>query len=119
MSRAIAQGSVYAIPFTERVRRRRRMGDPASRTGPEALSAREKEVIDTWIRVGANKLVAAELGITEQTVKNYVTSIIRKMEAAGMGQAAIRYDRSRKPRERRSGAERRSGLDRRRAVSGG
>lgn len=93
--------------------------------GVEALSPREREILRTWPELGSNDLLAAELGISTQTVKNHIGSIHRKLGVRTIGQAAILFDRwehGRIPRwpdvERRSGRERRrwqrrSGRDRR------
>ncbi len=103
----MTQGSVCALPTTAPHRGRRIVADPPS--GPAALSPREIEIIQVWIRLGANKLVAAELGVSEHTVRNHVTAILRKLDATAMGQAAVRYDRWARDR----GHNRRSGFDRR------
>jgi DNA-binding NarL/FixJ family response regulator len=49
------------------------------------LSPREEQVLDLRCRAGlTNKEVAAALGISDQTVKNHVTHILRKYGAQGM-----------------------------------
>lgn len=91
----------------------------------EALSVRERELLRAWPELGSNELLAAQMGISVQTVKNHITSIHRKLGVRAIGQAAILFDRweyGRIPRwpdvDRRSGRERRrwhrrSGRDRR------
>ena len=47
---------------------------------PEALSERELEVIKLMARGSANKEIAAELFISESTVKSHIASIFQKLE---------------------------------------
>ena len=53
------------------------------------LSAREMSVLNLIARGMSNKEVAAELGISYQTVKNHMTSILRKLAVNDRTQAAI------------------------------
>ncbi len=53
------------------------------------LSPRESEVLEAMARGLTNKDVAAALGIGEQTVKNHVTSILRKLAVNGRTQAVL------------------------------
>lgn len=82
--------------------------------GVSRLTPREQAVLASWIRWGVYKLVAHELELGEQTVKNHATSIINKLDVRTFGQAAVIWDRAvrRYHVERRSG-QRRSGQDRR------
>ncbi|HEX3660144.1 MAG TPA: response regulator transcription factor [Acidobacteriaceae bacterium] len=47
----------------------------------DALSPREVEVLDTISQGNSNKIVAAKLAITEDTVKGHVSSIMSKLHA--------------------------------------
>ena len=51
----------------------------ASQTG-RSLSGREVEVLELAAAGLSNKEVAQDLEITDQTVKNHVTSILRKLD---------------------------------------
>ena len=82
-------------------------------SGPDSLSRREVEVLESWMRHGMHKRVASELFLSEQTVKNHVSAILRKMDAVSIGQAALRYDRWIAEQGHRR--EHRSGVDRRQA----
>jgi len=53
------------------------------------LSAREMEVLKLVTRGMSNKEVAQSLGISHQTVKNHVTSILRKLSVEDRTQAAL------------------------------
>ena len=50
-----------------------------SRQGPDTLSERETEVLQLIARGSANKEIAAELVITESTVKTHVANIFHKL----------------------------------------
>ncbi len=54
------------------------------------LSPRELEVLDCLIMGNSNKEIASRLYITEQTVKNHMTSVLRKLEVDDRV-AALRY----------------------------
>ncbi len=53
------------------------------------LSSREMEVLSCVTRGMSNKEIAATLGISHQTVKNHVTSILRKLGVEDRTQAAV------------------------------
>ena len=66
--------------------------DPISKVLPpelEQLTPREKEVLQLIARGYNNKEIAAELYITERTVKNHVNSILRSLNLRDRTQAAI------------------------------
>jgi DNA-binding NarL/FixJ family response regulator len=53
------------------------------------LSPREMEIVQYITRGLSNKLIAHKLGISHQTVKNHMTSILRKLDVEDRTQAAI------------------------------
>jgi DNA-binding NarL/FixJ family response regulator len=55
----------------------------------EPLSRREMEVLGLMTRGMSNKEIATSLGISHQTVKNHVTSILRKLSVDDRTQAAL------------------------------
>ncbi len=65
----------------------RQYSDPGKPFHP--LSAREMEVLSHVTMGKSNKEIAAVLGISYQTVKNHVTSILRKLGVEDRTQAAI------------------------------
>lgn len=65
----------------------REFGDPGEPYSP--LSKREMEVLIFITKGKSNKEIAYSLGISHQTVKNHVTSILRKLGVDDRTQAAI------------------------------
>jgi len=53
------------------------------------LSPREVEILEIIMSGSTNKQIAYELGISEQTVKNHVTSILRKLSVNDRTQAVV------------------------------
>ena len=53
------------------------------------LSAREMQILQQITRGQSNKEIARELGISRQTVKNHMTSILRKLAVNDRTQAAL------------------------------
>jgi DNA-binding NarL/FixJ family response regulator len=69
-----------------------RFGPIASDLPEEAfvpLSPREMEILQYITRGMSNKKIAHKLGISHQTVKNHMTSILRKLDVEDRTQAAI------------------------------
>jgi two-component system response regulator DegU len=65
----------------------------SSRSEAEAfispLTPREIEILQYIAQGYLNKQIAAELGISEQTIKNHVTSILRKLNANARTEAVV------------------------------
>ncbi len=53
------------------------------------LTPREIEILEFIAQGYLNKQIAAELGISEQTIKNHVTSILRKLNANARTEAVV------------------------------
>lgn len=65
-------------------------GAPGSATATSApLSPREMEILEEVTRGASNKEIALHLGISQQTVKNHMTAILRKLSVNDRTQAAI------------------------------
>jgi DNA-binding NarL/FixJ family response regulator len=77
--RAVAQGRRYLAPELER-----RLG--ALRLGP-AITLREREILALVAAGRANKEIAANLGIYEDTVKRHVSHILEKLDVHDRAQA--------------------------------
>jgi FixJ family two-component response regulator len=58
-----------------------------------ALSVREREVMALVVRGRLNKESAAELGISEKTIKAHRAQVMRKMEAASLADLVRMADR--------------------------
>ena len=98
----------------------------AKRKGFGALTPAELRVLDSLCRHGVAKLVAYELKVRLQTVKNHNFSIMYKLDANNITHAIAKYvqwkNDTRPPGERRTGVdrrmdERRSGRDRRNPLN--
>jgi len=89
---AAAQGFVVLPPALVRElgRDELRVRHPGLDTLEEALTPRELEVLDLLSQGLANKAIAARLGITENTVKFHVASVIGKLGASGRTDAVAR-----------------------------
>lgn len=57
---------------------------------PVQLTARQGEVLKLMSQGLANKVIAAELGITERTVKIHVSQIFRELKVSNRTQAVLR-----------------------------
>ncbi len=68
-------------------------GAPAAEPGPwpavTLLSPREVEILDNIAQGMTNKQVAYALSISEQTVKNHMSSILRKLSVNDRTQAVV------------------------------
>jgi len=62
-------------------------GIPDDTMGP--LSPREMEILQHLALGRSNKEIAHELGISRQTVKNHMTTILRKLDVQDRTQAAM------------------------------
>lgn len=63
--------------------------DKASDSVFSPLTPREVEILDCVARGNSNKEIADILGISDQTVKNHITSILRKLQVNDRTQAVI------------------------------
>ena len=54
-----------------------------------SLSNREMDILNLMIQGTSNRGIASALEMSEQTVKNHVTSILHKMKASNRTQAAL------------------------------
>lgn len=62
---------------------------PAEKTPPNALTAREVEVLRLVAKGMSNREIAAQLTTTEATIKTHVSSILSKLHLANRVQAAL------------------------------
>jgi DNA-binding NarL/FixJ family response regulator len=83
--KSAAAGQVYLSPEAA-ARLVREVKIPGS---PEALTERETTVLRLIAKGQANKQVARQLGIREQTVKTHVSNILGKLQLQSRTQAAL------------------------------
>jgi len=79
-----AGGSLLAPVASSAVLRRVRGETPA---GAPSLSPREREVLEALARGLGNKQIAAQLGVSERTVKFHVSSLFEKLGAGNRTEA--------------------------------
>jgi DNA-binding NarL/FixJ family response regulator len=46
------------------------------------LTKREQEIVDLLLRGQSNKEIASQLGVSDQTIKNQLTTLYRKMDVS-------------------------------------
>ena len=63
--------------------------EPEAKDFISPITPRETEILQYIARGFLNKQIAAELGISEQTIKNHVTSILRKLNANARTEAVV------------------------------
>ena len=72
---------------------RRQTPTQSGQVSPEVrettLTTRELDVLGLVSRGRSNKLIANELQVSDQTVKNYVTAILRKLKVTDRTQAVV------------------------------
>ena len=83
--RGAAEGRVQLAPEAA-ARLMREVRAPES---PEALTARETEVLELLARGYANKQIASSLYVSEKTVKAHVSAILKKLGVRSRTQAAL------------------------------
>lgn len=64
-------------------------GKEARASIPSLLTRRETEILEYVARGHMNKQIADELGLSEQTIKNQLSSILRKLEVGDRTQAVV------------------------------
>jgi DNA-binding NarL/FixJ family response regulator len=82
---------ILMVEFPEDVRQEDRWGalrHSLSAPRPERLTAREQEVLDLVTQGLSNAEIGAKLGTAVHTVKNQISSILNKMDAANRTELA-------------------------------
>lgn len=84
--REVASGRAWLHPQAQRqmIEWMRRPPSPL-----DTLTARERSVLAVLARGGSNKAIARELGLTEGTVKGYVSQVLDKLGVSDRTQAAL------------------------------
>ncbi|GAA0376706.1 hypothetical protein Acor_31350 [Acrocarpospora corrugata] len=87
--RAVARGeAVYGAAVARRIRRFLATG-PGSGPFPE-LTQREREILDLLASGKSNADIARILFLSLKTVKNHLTNVFAKLQAADRAQAVVR-----------------------------
>lgn len=90
--RSASRGETYIQPNLTRalVAEYNRLTQPVSNNDVRKnLTAREKEVLADIAKGMSNREISIDLGISEKTVKNHVSSILRKLDLMDRTQAAV------------------------------
>jgi DNA-binding NarL/FixJ family response regulator len=88
--RTVASGKIAAGPWLDAIVQARATEAPSfSQDGPNRISARELEIITLVARGLENKEIAEHLGIREQTVKNHLGRVMRKVGVRNRQELAI------------------------------
>jgi DNA-binding NarL/FixJ family response regulator len=96
--RAVSRGHSPLTPHVarrlldefRRVRRPDRPRDDDSSLTGEALTGREKEILDLIVAGKGNKEIAGDIKLAEGTVKNYVSRILEKLNARSRTELAVK-----------------------------
>jgi DNA-binding NarL/FixJ family response regulator len=83
----IVSPSVAPVIFELVARGERSDGAPSRESGPDALTEREREVMTSISRGRSNRDIAAELVISEKTVKNHIRAIYDKLGVGSRSEA--------------------------------
>jgi two-component system, NarL family, nitrate/nitrite response regulator NarL len=106
--RSIQQGELYITPSLAKVLLMA-AGEalpeaPTAEAGLRYLTQREADILQLIVQGKINKQIGFELGITEKTVKHYVTNILQKLQVTNRLEAALVAQQSplfAEPQERR------------------
>ncbi len=95
---AIHGGDLYITPtLAARLLARNEPGSPSTVAGRQQLdmlNAREAEILSLIATGKINKEIATELGLSEKTIKHYVTNILQKLQVRNRVEAALIAQRS-------------------------
>ncbi len=88
--RSLSEGRSLLDPaLTHRVFARLRSIETPNQTGMAALTPQERRVLDHVSAGMTNRQIARQCNIAEKTVKNHVSSILRKLDFSSRTQAAL------------------------------
>ncbi|MCG7394813.1 response regulator transcription factor [Microvirga sp. ACRRW] len=91
--RVVSKGQSYVSPgFAAQLILSRKTDGSGSMEAPDRfpeLSSREEEILMLILRGLSNRMIGDELGVTEKTVKGYVTTIMEKLQVRNRVEAAM------------------------------
>lgn len=97
IERVAAGESLLEGADAARVRARLTGADVLLRPELSALTEQEKRVLDLITQGFTNRQIAGQMHLAEKTVKNYVTSLLAKLDLESRTQAAVLVERLRHP----------------------
>ena len=92
--RAVHLGEAYITPeFAARLLTKLQTAqeEPTTQESAPELSVREDQIVRELIAGLTNKEIAAKLGLSEKTVKNYMTSVLLKLRARNRVEAILAH----------------------------
>jgi two-component system, NarL family, response regulator DevR len=94
--KAVASGQSILDPRVTQAVLRQLTTPPASPgAGEEALSPQERRILEHVVEGKTNKQIAAAMGISDKTVKNYLSNAFQKLRVKRRSQAAALFSRRR------------------------
>jgi DNA-binding NarL/FixJ family response regulator len=95
--RAVAAGQSILDPVATRIvaRRMQSLSSYGAAGGDDSLSAQEKRVLALVAQGQTNKEIAASLGLSDKTVKNYLSTVFQKLRVNRRAHAAAIFSRRR------------------------
>jgi DNA-binding NarL/FixJ family response regulator len=85
----VASGRSALDPATVRLARARLQSGPAEDPRLSQLNTRERQVLELIADGMTNRQIGARLGVTEKTIKNYVSNLLAKLGLQSRTQAAV------------------------------
>ena len=95
--RAVATGQSILDPMATRIvaKRMQSLSSSGAAGGDDSLSAQEKRVLALVAQGQTNKEIAASLGLSDKTVKNYLSTVFQKLRVSRRAHAAAIFSRRR------------------------
>jgi two-component system response regulator DevR len=92
--KAVASGQSILDPRVTQAVLRQLTTPPASPgAGEEALSPQERRILEHVVEGKTNKQIAAAMGISDKTVKNYLSNAFQKLQVTRRSHAAVLFSR--------------------------
>jgi DNA-binding NarL/FixJ family response regulator len=92
--KAVAEGQSILDPrVTQAVLKQLTAGVKPSAHGDEELSPQERRVLTCVVEGKTNKQIAAALGLSDKTVKNYLSNAFQKLHVTRRSHAAVLFSR--------------------------
>jgi two-component system, NarL family, nitrate/nitrite response regulator NarL len=91
--RSIYAGEVYVSPILAAAMLREMATSSTVQTGDQLdhLTPRETQIVGLVAEGFSNKEIGARLGLTEKTVKHYMTNVLQKLQVRNRVEAAIKW----------------------------